>query len=105
MNQHEHAHTNARRLQGDAGAAPRQRLRARDDRGYALIMTALLLVPLMVMTAFAVDVGAWYAQSTRIQRAADAASLAGVPYVATNLNLARELAYDAAAANGFTDRT
>jgi hypothetical protein len=81
--------------------APR-RLRGDDDGGYVLIMTGLLLVPLMVMTAFAVDLGGWYAQATKIQRAADAASLAGVPYVGTDVNRAIQLAKDTAADNGYS---
>jgi|GEM_PF-1208768 len=51
------------------------------DDGYVLAMTGLLLVPLMIFTAFAVDVGAWYAQGSRLQRAADAAVLAGVVWM------------------------
>ena len=43
-----------------------------------MAMTALLIVPLVVFTAFAVDLGSWYAQGSRMQRAVDAASLAGV---------------------------
>jgi hypothetical protein len=51
------------------------------DDGYALIMTALMIIPLTIITAFAVDLGAWYAQAARTQRAADAASLAGVVWI------------------------
>ena len=54
------------------------RLRAREQRGYAVILTSLVLVPLLGFTGFAVDVGAWYARASSIQRAADAAALAGV---------------------------
>ena len=38
-----------------------------------LAITGLLIIPLMVFTAFAVDLGAWYAQGAKMQRAADAA--------------------------------
>jgi len=73
-------------------AEPGSVRRATDDRsgvfagddGYALIMTALMIVPLAIATAFAVDVGAWYAQAARTQRAADAASLAGVVWLPTD---------------------
>ncbi|MEZ5226562.1 MAG: pilus assembly protein TadG-related protein [Acidimicrobiales bacterium] len=44
--------------------------------GYVLATTALLLIPLMIFAALAVDVGGWYAQATQAQRAADAAALA-----------------------------
>ena len=37
----------------------------------------LLLVPLMAFTGLAVDVGGWYARGAQLQRAADAAALAG----------------------------
>jgi Flp pilus assembly protein TadG len=52
--------------------------RLRGEKGYILAMTGLLLVPLVVFTAFGVDLGAWYAQAAKEQRAVDAASLAGV---------------------------
>ena len=42
-----------------------------------MIMTALLLVPLLAFAGLAVDVGGWYARGTQLQRAADAAALAG----------------------------
>jgi hypothetical protein len=59
----------------------RTRLRhRRDDRGYVMALTALLLVPLLVLTAFAVDLGSWYGQAAKMQRTADAAALAGVIY-------------------------
>jgi hypothetical protein len=80
----------------------RQRMRGDDDGGYVLIMTALLLIPLMITTAFAVDLGSWYAQATKIQRAADAASLAGVPWVTSSPTKAFQIARDVAAQNGFT---
>ena len=46
----------------------------------------LLLVPLVVFTAFGVDLGAWYAQAAKQQRAVDAASLAGVVQLPTTSN-------------------
>ena len=55
-----------------------RRRRLRGEKGYILAMTGLLLVPLVVFTAFGVDLGAWYAQAAKQQRAVDAASLAGV---------------------------
>lgn len=85
-----------RRLRGDRSVGAR----FREDKGYAIAMTAMLILPLCVAVAFAVDVGAWYAQGIRIQRAADAAALAGVVYMpdtATAYAVAREVA----AKNGF----
>lgn len=56
--------------------------RLREDKGYVLAMTGMMLVPLLAFTAMAVDLGSWYAQATRMQRAADAAALAGVVWAA-----------------------
>jgi Flp pilus assembly protein TadG len=75
-------------LRGDASG------RLAGDTGYALIMTALLLVPLMVFTAFAIDVGAWYAQAARTQRMADAAALAGAVWL-PRTDLATDASNDA----------
>lgn len=71
-----------------------------DERGYILAMTALLLIPLLVFAAFAVDVGAWYAQAARTQRAADAAALAAVVWMPDE-ERATQAALDVAARNGF----
>ena len=53
----------------------------RDERGYVLILTALILIPLLLISAMAVDYGAWYTSGSRMQRAADAAALAGVVWL------------------------
>ena len=72
------------------------------DRGVAVILTTLLLVPLVVLTGFAVDSGAWYAQAERMQRAADAAALASVVWVDDDdPNLYIDVAREAAEKNGF----
>ena len=72
------------------------------QRGYVLAMTALLLVPLMIFAAFAVDVGAWYVKGQQAQRAADAAALAGVVWM-PNFSEAEAAAVDAARRNGFEE--
>ncbi|MEM9468074.1 MAG: Tad domain-containing protein [Actinomycetota bacterium] len=74
--------------------------RYREDRGYAVVMTALVLVPLMGFAGFAVDVGAWYARASELQRAADAASLAGVVWQ-PDFTEAENAARAEAARNGF----
>ena len=48
------------------------------ERGYAMILTSLMIVPLLGFAGFAVDVGAWYSRASSLQRASDAAALAGV---------------------------
>lgn len=75
---------------------------ARDDRGYAMILTSLLLVPLMGFAGFAVDVGAWYSRGASLQRAADASALAGVVWM-PDAARAESVAREAAARNGFVD--
>ncbi|MFW2380663.1 MAG: pilus assembly protein TadG-related protein [Acidimicrobiales bacterium] len=75
----------------------------KDESGYVLATTALLLIPLMIFAAFAVDVGAWYAEADQAQRAADAAALAAgveVPSAA----LATAAAKSVAASNGYVDQ-
>ena len=77
------------------------------DKGYVLIMTALLIVPLLAFTGFAVDVGAWYAQGVKMQRAADAAALAGVVWASGSSGSCPSQTYncvaiDTAKRNGYT---
>ncbi len=78
------------------------RRRIRGEKGYALILAALLLLPLLAFTGFATDVGAWYARASRIQRAADAAALAGVVWM-PDLAQARTVALATAQRNGFVN--
>ncbi|MEQ8842504.1 MAG: Tad domain-containing protein [Acidimicrobiales bacterium] len=74
---------------------------ARKDFGYAAVLTALVLVPLMGFAGFAIDVGAWYSRASSLQRAADAASLAGVVWQ-PDFTQAQAEARAAASRNGFT---
>jgi hypothetical protein len=64
-------------------------------------LTALILVPLLAFAGLAVDLGGWYAQAAHVQRAADAASLAGVPRLSQSEALAVAEARRVAALNGF----
>lgn len=75
--------------------------RLHGQQGYVLAMTALLLLPLMVFVSFAIDAGAWYAQASRLQRAADAAALAAVVWL-PNDTAAATARDQVAAQNGFT---
>jgi Flp pilus assembly protein TadG len=56
----------------------RHRLRTRlsGERGATAVLVAVLLVPILGFAAIAVDVGALYAERSRLQTAADAAALA-----------------------------
>ncbi len=81
--------------------------RLRRDDGYVMAMVGLLIVPLVIVTAFATDVGQWYAQATQMQRTADAAALAGVVWIGdkTNPTRYRDEALKVAAQNGFGQGT
>lgn len=85
--------------------APRRasRRRSRREQGYILVWTALLLVVLMLMAAFSVDLGSFYSRASQVQRAADAAALAGVVHLPDDIPKAKQAAIDAAKKNGFDD--
>ncbi len=70
------------------------------EHGYVLATTALLLIPLMIFAALAVDVGGWYSKANQVQRAADAASLAAVVWMPDD-DKALEVALETARQNGF----
>lgn len=74
--------------------------RRRTDRGVVLPLTALLMIPLLIVSALAVDIGGFYAQESRMQRAADAAALAGVVWM-PDFPTARTVAIATAERNGF----
>lgn len=82
---------------GDEGGGYRRR----GDGGYVMAMVALLIIPMTVLVAFAVDLGAWYAQGVRQQRAADMAAMAGVVWVPNNTKAQTE-ATATLAQNGYT---
>ncbi len=52
--------------------------RSESERGAILVMTALVMLLLLFVAAFATDLGAWYRQGGEQQRAADVGSLNGV---------------------------
>lgn len=84
-------------------AAPKARIRTAQhgagERGFAIAMVSLLLIPLLGFMALAIDVGAWYTQATRIQRAADAAALSSVVWM-PNLDQAEIVATETMAKHG-----
>jgi hypothetical protein len=83
------------------GRAARQEGGGRDG-GYILATMGLLLVPLLLFTAFAVDVGGWYARGAKLQRVADAAALAGAARM-PDFPIAQTLAVTTARLNGIVD--
>jgi Flp pilus assembly protein TadG len=81
-----------------------RRIRRRDEAGYAAIFVALLgSVLFMGMAAMGVDTARWYVEAERIQKTADAASLAGVTYMPNDFAKAKATALTAAAKNGYDD--
>ncbi|MGC4109105.1 MAG: pilus assembly protein TadG-related protein [Nocardioides sp.] len=75
-----------------------------DQKGYVAILVATLIPTVfMVCAAFAVDTTNWYAQQRDVQKAADAAALAGVPFLPNDMPSATTKAQDVAARNGYTD--
>ena len=78
--------------------------KGRAEAGYIVAQTALLLIPLMIFAAFATDIGYWYVQGQKAQRAADAGALAGVPLL-PDFNAAAAEARAVVARNGYADAT
>ncbi len=75
---------------------------AEREHGYVMVMFALLLVPILLMAGLAIDVGSWYNESSDIQKAADAAALAGVVWL-PDISSAITYAKEAATKNGYTN--
>ena len=49
--------------------------RTTNDRGAILVLTALIMILMLMIAAFATDLGAWYRQGQSQQRSADIGSL------------------------------
>lgn len=80
----------------------RRRLRRRDEAGYAAVLTGLLAsVVFMGMAALGIDTARWYVEVEAVQKAADAAALAGVTYMPNDLTSARATAIASATKNGY----
>jgi Flp pilus assembly protein TadG len=67
----------------------------------------MILFTLVVMAGLAVDVGNWWWTGQKVQKAADAAAMAGVSYMPEDLNAsgsqAKALAQTIASRNGYTN--
>ncbi len=74
----------------------------RDERGFVMVLTTILVTTLLLFAGFAVDFGSWYVRAGEIKRAADAAALAGVVWM-PQFDSAEQAAIDTASRNGFTD--
>lgn len=78
------------------------RRRRRGERGYVLATTALVLIPMLIVAGMAIDFGGLYTEAAKMQRAADAAALAGVVWL-PNLTNATTVAKASAKENGYDD--
>ena len=76
---------------------------ASDDRGQAIVVAALLMTMLLGIMGIGVDISWLELNLIRMQRAADAAALAGVVYLPGNSAGAFNAAYAEATKNGFTN--
>lgn len=78
--------------------------RHRDEAGYAAVLVALLSATVFLgMAALGVDTARWYVEVEHVQKAADAAALAGVTYMPNDMTNARATALAVAKKNGFDD--
>jgi Flp pilus assembly protein TadG len=75
-----------------------------DESGVVALWVALLLVVFVGFAGWAVDFSHWMDERTHMQKAADAAALAGAVYLPENINgLAFSTAKDISAKNGYED--
>jgi hypothetical protein len=76
------------------------------ERGVVLAFLAMILFTLIVMAGLAVDVGNWWWTGQKVQKAADAAAMAGVSYMPEDVtasgSLAKSMAQTIASRNGYT---
>lgn len=75
----------------------------RDERGQSFVMVALMLTALLGFVGIVIDVGWYEVNLIRVQRAADAAALAGVVYLPGNLAGGVTAAQNESAKNGFAN--
>ena len=83
-----------------APARPSRRLR---ERGPIAVIFAMAIILFVGQCAIVIDVSWYWANNLRMQRAADAAALAGVVYLPGNVTGAVNTARAEATKNGYTD--
>ena len=81
----------------------RQTHRDLRERGQIVVIFALSIIVFVGLAAVVIDVSWYWANTLRMQRAADAAALAGVVYLPGNPALAVSTARAEAVKNGYTD--
>jgi Flp pilus assembly protein TadG len=81
------------------GAEPREA-----EAGVVLVWVAIMMAVLLAFTGWAVDYSHWNQERSRMQKAADAAALAGAVYMPENTGgIAFDTARSIAAKNGYAD--
>ena len=85
------------------GPAPSKTIRHRPSRGQVVVIFAGAMIAFMALLSLVVDVSWYWANSLRIQRAADAAALAGVIWLPGNAGQATTVALAEATKNGYTN--
>jgi Flp pilus assembly protein TadG len=75
--------------------------RPRRDAGAVGILTAILVPTFLVFCAIAIDVGNWYVTAQQVQKAADAAALAGVTKMPNDYPGASTTALAMSSTNGY----
>lgn len=75
----------------------------KSESGVTLPLIALMMVTLLGLAAFAVDLGWFYLNASKIQRAADASALAGVIHMPNDPTEAFNVAHEIAQSNGYED--
>src|SRR6266576_4525609 len=75
----------------------------REEGGQTLIIVALMLSVLFGFVGLVADIGWYELNLIRVQRAADAAALAGVVFLPTNVSGAVTAAKNESSKNGFQD--
>ncbi|HEX7094802.1 MAG TPA: pilus assembly protein TadG-related protein, partial [Acidimicrobiales bacterium] len=72
------------------------------ERGVVLAFLALVLFSLIAFAGLAIDVGNWWWTGQKVQKAADAAAMAGVTYLPDDLPSAQAMAQSVASRNGYS---
>lgn len=90
---------------GPAGRSRRPRRRSRHSAGQVVVIFAGALTLLFGVLALVIDIGNIWNNSLRVQQAAEAAALAGVPYMPGDFTTASSQARSAASKNGFSTAT
>jgi Flp pilus assembly protein TadG len=71
-----------------------------DERGQVFVLTTIALVCMTALSAFVLDIGAWFRDHREMQRAADAGALAGAQALPNNPSQASQLASQYATQDG-----